>query len=329
VSAKLAERKLADCCSPTFLFVLIRTVHFAACLLLLAVWAFDRLVLPAVKSPGSLMLRDRWVISESRWTLILLPVIAISGGAWFVQLCVNMSGLSLREAMQAETVRAVWNETNFGRLWQLRSVLWLGALNMPVAISLRMPRIFRSMSAWFNLVLAGALVSSLAWAGHGQDGGGWHLLADAVHLFIAALWPMGLAPFALMLFKLRKLPTPQRRWDIAAVTLRFSAMSFISVGLLTITGVANGVFMVGSFGDLIGTNYGRVLILKVVLFLVILSLAAINLIRFKRRLADCESAEMHDASSATLQWNVAGELSLGVIILIVTAALGLMAPGHG
>ena len=319
---------MADCCSPTFLFVLIRTVHFAACLLLLAVWAFDRLVLPAVKSSESLVLRDRWAISEARWTLILLPIIAITGIAWFVQLCVNMSGLSLREAMQAQTVRAVWNQTNFGRLWQLRSILWLGAINMPVVISLRMPRIFRSMSAWFNFVLAGALVSSLAWAGHGQDGGGWHLLADAVHLFIAGLWPMGLAPFALMVFRLRNLPKPQRRSDIAAVTFRFSTMSLISVGLLAITGVANGLYMVGSFGDLIGTNYGRVLLLKVIVFLVILSLAAINLIRLKPKLADCESAKVHDACAATLQWNVACELSLGLIILVLTAALGLLAPGH-
>jgi putative copper export protein len=320
---------MADCCSPTFLFVLIRTVHFTACLLLLAVWAFDLLVLRAVASLESTAIRERWPVLEIRWTLLLQPLIGISGAAWFVQLCVNMSGLPLKEAMQAQTIRAVWSETNFGRLWQLRSILWLGTLNMPAGLSIRMPRMFRRASAWINLILAGSLVSSLAWAGHGLDGGPWHLVADAIHLFTAGLWPFGLAPFALLLFQLRKLPLPQRRLDIAALTFRFSAMSLISVALLSITGFINGLYMVGGLSNLFGTNYGRVLMFKFILFLAMMCFAAVNLIRLKPRLGNLEAGAAADASASWLQWNVAGELSLAVIVVIVTAVLGLLAPGHG
>lgn len=316
---------MAACCSPTFLFVLIRAVHYIACLLLLAVWAFDRLVLPAVAAPAPQSLRRRWQVLEGRWTLVLLPLIAISGVAWFMQLCVNMSGLSLADAMHADTIRAVWSQTKFGRVWQVRSILWLSWAYLPPYIW-GMPRIFRSICAWINVILAGALVSSLAWAGHGQDGGSWHLLADAIHLFIAGLWPMGLAPFALLLFQLRKLPQPQWRASVAALTFRFSAMSLISVGLLAITGVINGLYMIHSFADLIGLSYGRLLIFKFALFLVMLSLGALNLIRLKPRLLALESDAVAGRAAATLQRSVAGELSLGLIVVIATAALGLLAP---
>jgi putative copper export protein len=316
---------MAGCCSPTFIFVLIRAVHYIACLLLLATWVFDRLVLPAVATSVLPSLRRRWEVLEGRWTLLLLPIIGISGAAWFVQLCVNMSGLSLTDAMHADTIRAVWSQTNFGRVWQVRSILWLSWGYLPPFIW-GIPRFFRSISAWINVMLAGALVSSLAWAGHGQDGGPWHLFADAGHLFIAGLWPMGLAPFALLLFQLRKLPQPQRRAGVAALTFRFSAMSLISVGLLAITGVINSLYMIRSFSDLVGINYGRLLIFKVTVFLIMFSLGAVNLIRLKPRLLALESDAAAGGAAASLQWNVAVELSLAFAVVIATAVLGLLAP---
>jgi putative copper resistance protein D len=296
-------------------------------LLLLAVWAFDRLVLPSVVSLASQEIRERWQILETRWTLLLLPLIAISGAAWFVVLCVNMSGLSLRDAMQPDTIRVVWNQTQFGRLWQLRSILWLGTFYMPVGLSLRMPRLFRNFSAWINLILAGSLVSTLAWAGHGQDGGSWHLLADAVHLFTAGLWPMGLVPFAILLFQLRKLPLPQRTQSIAALTVRFSMLSLCSVAMLMISGFINAFFMVASVADLVRTNYGKLLLFKVSLFLSMLCFGAMNLLRLKPRLTIPTAGSGADVSAAKLQQNVISEIALGVVVLVVTAILGLLAPG--
>jgi putative copper resistance protein D len=316
---------LADCCSPTFLFVAIRTVHFIACLLLLAVWAFDRLVLPAAVAHGPRAFLERWERQEKFWTLVLLPLIAISGIAWFMQLCVNMSGLSLREAMGPDTLRVVWNETNFGRLWQVRSILWLG-MTVALAIVIWIPRFFRSFAVWIMTLIAAALAASLAWAGHGQDGGTWHLLADAIHLFTAGVWPMGLAPFALILFQLRKISAAARRPIIAALTFRFSAVSMAAVALLMASGVINGLYMVGGVGGLVGTGYGRVLIVKSALFIAMLAIAAVNLIRLKPRLARVETA---DASAGMMRWNVMGELSLGLIVVVLTAALGLMTPGRG
>jgi putative copper export protein len=319
---------LADCCSPTFLFVLIRSVHYASCLLLLAVWAFHLFVLPAVWSSLTEAFRARWQTLEARSTLLLLPIIAISGVAWFAVLCVNMSGLPFKQAMQPETVRAVWSQTHFGSVWQVRLVIWLGALYMPIGLSQRMPRIFLRMSAWVNLLLAGALASSLAWAGHGEDGGDWHLLADAIHLLIAGFWPLGLAPLALMFFEMRRIPLAKRRMPMLMLVRRFSMLSLCSVSILMITGVTNSLFMIGRVADLVQTGYGRVLLLKIFLFLLMVCLGAVNLLRLKPRLAHAASTGAADSAAEWLQWNVLAEISLGLFVLVVTAILGLLPPGH-
>jgi putative copper resistance protein D len=320
---------VADCCTPTVLFVMIRAVHYIACLLLLAVWAFNRLILPAVAGAHLDKLHKRRIMLEARWTLLILPLIAISGAAWFIQLCVNMSGLPFRDAMQPDTVRAVWGETNFGRLWQVRTALWVGAAILSVLLCLPVSRSLYAVLSWTMFAVAGAIASSLAWAGHGQDGGKWHLSADAIHLFTAGFWPMGLAPFLLLMLQLRKLPWPLRGLSIKLLTFRFSTVSLLAVGLLTITGVVNSIYLIGSIGNLVGTAYGKVLILKVALFLIILSFASLNLLRFKPKLANFESVEAAVISAAKIRQIVAVELLLGVAVFIVSSVLGLMAPGNG
>jgi putative copper resistance protein D len=318
---------VADCCSPTFLFVLIRTVHYATCLLFLSIWAFKLLALPAVVRAMPDSIRKRWETLESRWLLLLVPLIAISGIAWFAILCVNMSGLPFREAMHADTIRTVWSQTSFGRLWRLRLVLWIATGAMPVgSVSMRMPAVLRRLAIWVNFLLAAALVGSLAWAGHGPDGGAWHLLADATHLCVAGLWPMGLAPFSVLLFELRKLPSGRRRPLIAAITRRFSLLSLCSVALLTFTGFVNGLFLIASWSDLIRTGYGRLLLLKLTLFLSMILIGAVNLLRLKPRLTNPTSEEMPEASSAKLQRNVWGEFGIGLCVLVITAILGLLSP---
>jgi copper resistance protein D len=192
---------------------------------------------------------------------------------------------------------------------------------------MRMPRIFRTLARWINVIIASAFVASLAWAGHGEDGGGWHLAADAVHLIIAGLWPMGLVPFALVLFQLRTAPSPHRRESIAALTGRFSMMSLGGVMLLVLTGTINSLYMIRSVPELVRSTYGRVLILKLLLFLMMLCLGAVNRIWLKASLANPIHDGAADATAMKLRRNVLIEAAMAFIVLILTAILGLLAPG--
>jgi len=55
----------------------------------------------------------------------------------------------------------------------------------------------------------------------------------------------------------------------AVVVRRFSASSLIAVAAMALTGLSNSVFMVGSVQGLLTTDYGRLLISKIVLFLLL------------------------------------------------------------
>jgi putative copper resistance protein D len=183
--------------------------------------------------------------------------------------------------------------------------------------------------------VAAALIVSVAWTGHAAATGGpdlpWRIMADATHLFAASIWPTGLLPFALFLGCARRGADPSHLSPVLAVARRFSAVSFITVGVLIATGIINTCFIVGSFSALVTTDYGRLLCLKLFLFLVILGIAARNRYRLLPLLF--VRAAVPDKSPVfpllrRLQAFVATEFGLAVGIVIVVSLLGITPPPH-
>jgi len=105
-----------------------------------------------------------------------------------------------------------------------------------------------------------------------------------------------------------------------AAVRRFSAMSLITVAVLAASGVVNACFLVGSFHALAATNYGRLLVIKVVLFASAASLGAWNLLMHKPRL------EIAPESLKATARNVWIEVALGILIVFVVAIMGTMPP---
>jgi putative copper resistance protein D len=306
----------------TAAFIAARGVHIGACLLLFGVFAFDRFVLSAVSA--GVRAEDR----ERRWlcrcSLILLPIILLSGIAWLAVVAVTMSGQSLR----LETVRTVWLQTDFGDAWRVRLLLWLGsAIAAAVFGFSKRQTTFREFLVWVQLLLAAALLGSLAFAGHGLEDSRWHLSADVVHLLVAGLWPTGLLPFLLSYRIVRQGEGPADWESTAALVRRFSALSLGSVALLTLTGLVNAWYLVGSFANLVEQPYGRWLMLKLALFVVAIAFGAVNLLRLKPRLTRATlQANDRQAASRQLQVNVRMELLLGTAVIVVVAILGILPP---
>jgi putative copper resistance protein D len=202
---------------------------------------------------------------------------------------------------------------------------------------------------WFGIAMGIGLVGSLAFAGHGQTGlwPRWHVAADVMHLLIASVWPMGLLPFAIVLWQLqcvcREEPSPQpspgvpgegeilrhpsaSTAEVTRITRRFSAMSLISVGLLLLSGIVNGCCLLGSFSALVNIDYGRVLLLKIALFLGMMAFAAVNRFVLMPRLDADRRRESFAARR--LQMNVMIELGLMITVLLVTGLLGTLMPAQ-
>jgi putative copper resistance protein D len=303
--------------------ILARAVHIGACLLFFGMFTFDRLVATAIFKTGKTETGDFWHARIRLFSLVLLPVILLSGILWFGLVAMTMSGSPL----QWDILKIVWVQTQFGTVWKLRLYLWLAA---SVFAALYRPQTEPSQKmTWVQLLLSGGLLGSLAWAGHGQESSSWHLYADILHLLVAGLWPAGLLPFVLLLQHLRRSSEPMRSNFIAVLVRRFSALSLGSVSLLTITGLVNGWFLVGSPSNLFQQTYGRWLIAKFILFCVIISIGAINLLRLKPRIMR-EKPGSHESGTAAaqLQFNVRAELFLGILIVILVAVLGILPPAN-
>lgn len=303
----------------TLCFVAARAVQFFACLAILGLWTFDRFVIGSIDVG--------WPRIVRRWMLIALPAVLISGIVWFGCVAIAMSGQPANQALRPTILRLVWSQTYFGSVWKCRTIfLTCSALTTTGIFVARNTARIPAKFAWPGLAAGVLLVGSLAYSGHGQTGlaPGWHLLADIVHLLIAAVWPMGLLPFAIVLLRLRR-PSADSQWaDTARLTQRFSTISLIAVALIAVSGIVNAWCLLGSFNELVSTQYGQVLLLKISLFVLILIFAAINRLILKLRLL--LGTHSPSQTCARLQINTAIEFALTILILILTGLLGTLPP---
>ncbi|MGW5848063.1 copper resistance CopC/CopD family protein [Streptomyces sp. NPDC055254] len=127
----------------------------------------------------------------------------------------------------------------------------------------------------FGLAVGGAVVSggiAATWAlsEHASTGiqPGIAMPADIMHLLGMATWLGGLAA---LLVALQKAPGIER-----AAVQRFSKVAFISVVVLAVTGVYQSWRQLGTWSALTGTDYGRLLLLKVALVAVLIGLAYVS-----------------------------------------------------
>ena len=283
-------------------------------------FAFDRFTAPAFGRQESEIVRY-WETRRRLFSWMLLPVIFISGMAWFALVAMQMSG----QPLQMQILKTVWTQTQFGTIWEIRLVLFLAAAI--AACFMKLP--FSKFISWFQLAAGACLLGSLAWAGHGQEDSRWHLCADVLHLLAAGVWPAGLLPLFLLLRKSRRVRTSVDWLSMAELVRCFSAISLTAVSLLAATGFVNSLFLVGTLSNLAGDIYGRWLLAKIILFCAALAIASVNLLRLKPRLSvEGSLPEQAEANVARLQRNVQLELFLGTAVVIIVAILGILPPAQ-
>lgn len=238
----------------------------------------------------------------------------------------SVAGLLLMtSAMSGETAIAalwphlqiIWRETDVGLAWTIRMIALTVLLIRP--------------GAWLASISGGVALASLAWSGHGaMDEGAlrfWHFLSDILHLLTAGAW-LG-AMLALLLMARGRVDAPRLRLLIAAVK-RFEWVGAAIVLTLTITGVMNYLFIVGpKLNDVFLGTYGVLLTIKVLLFALMLLLAALNRFHLgpalKQALRDADPTLAVNA----LRRSVSLELALALLIVALVAWLGTLSPEAG
>jgi putative copper export protein len=114
----------------------------------------------------------------------------------------------------------------------------------------------------------------------------------------------------------------------APVVRRFSASSLIAVAGMALTGLLNGIFIVGSFRALLTSAYGQILVFKLILFFAMVGFGAWNLFLLKPRIAvelPMVNLAQSDAVRLLLR-NVLCEIGLGTLVILIVGLLGITPP---
>ena len=108
-----------------------------------------------------------------------------------------------------------------------------------------------------------------------------------------------------------------------AALLQFSRMGYFAVALVALTGIVNTAILVGSVRGLTGTAYGRLLLVKIALFLLLVGLAAVNRFVLVPRIARRRKPM---TGTTALIWTIGIEQALGLAIIAVVSILGTWPP---
>ncbi|HEX5231614.1 MAG TPA: copper homeostasis membrane protein CopD [Bradyrhizobium sp.] len=300
--------------------IAVRAIHFGATALTAGTVVFRTVVAkpaldaePAAKLVRTQTLRVAW---------IGLAVTALSGVVWLLLQTVSMSGLPAGEAMTGRVLWTVLDQTQFGLVEQIRSLL---AIVLAVCLAIQRP-----WTDWLGFAAALGLTAAIAWTGHAGSTlgaiGDLHVTADALHLLAAAAWIGGLVPLVLLLAAVRRHPTVAWTSQARDVTRRFSTLGTVSVATLMASGIVNAWILVGSVHGLLVTEYGRLLMLKLGVFAIMLVFAAMNRFWLTPRLALSAASGAQLDALRQLTRNSTIEIGLGVIIFAIVGMLGTLHP---
>jgi len=181
----------------------------------------------------------------------------------------------------------------------------------------------RSGGTWWLAAGLTTLVMAItpALSGHANDSGSWTglaITADTIHILSAGAWMGTLACLAISIPVLRRVDGGSGPVLLSLVQA-FSPVALSSAGLVALTGSFAAALRLGSIGAVFGSDYGRILLLKLGLVACVIAAGAFNWRRATPRLLT--TAGPKDFYRATCM-----ELLSAVLVIVVTAALVMTQP---
>ncbi|GAA4905325.1 copper transport protein [Stackebrandtia albiflava] len=199
----------------------------------------------------------------------------------------------------------------------------VAAMARLLAVLIAIPLLYRAIrpdAGTADRVLPGfaAVAMALTWpmSGHATTSPAPPLtvLTDTVHVAAMGMWVGGLVTMAVYLFRrhrLRELEDFLPKWSIWATWL---------VAALAVAGVAQAVIEIGTVTALLDTDYGRLVLVKVGLFAVLLAAAFLA----RRTVARAE----HSDTTTRIRRLVTVELAVAAVILACSALLVQTVPAR-
>jgi copper transport protein len=221
---------------------------------------------------------------------------------------------TLTEASVLDASLADLFDLRSGRAWL--ALIVLAVLALGVAPLLR-SRVGQPALVGLWIASAVAVGVAIAYAGHGSGGrvavGG--TLLTVVHVAAASVWVGGLAALMRCLVAVDR-PTA---WGVAT---RFSNIALVMVGALAATGILQAFRQLESWSALTGSDYGRALLVKLGIVVLLLVAARLSRLTVNRP----STPETATVASSRLRRTVGVELVLAAAVFGVTGWLAGASP---
>jgi copper resistance protein D len=299
-----------------------RAVHFAFAIQAIGALLFILILRrgPACEAAAS---ASRWLM---RTAMLSAAAVLPSGFIWLALQAADMTGRTIDQAWDNGAIALLLFQTHAGFVWWVRFTI--AGLLLIELCGLAFRRGTPSEAALaLGLLLGVASFVSSAWLGHaGSDAGAYaslHLAAHSLHMLGAALWLGGFLPLCMLLLRAARSGDAFAASTARAASQSFGNVALVAVGVIITSGVVTVPLVVRDLADLTTGVFAKLLAVKLVLFCVMLALAATNRLHLVPRLATSNDA----AAMTRLWWSVMGELVLGLLVLFVVGALGVTPAG--
>ncbi len=219
----------------------------------------------------------------------------------------HISGYKIYKAVDLSLLSETLT-TQYGKM-QLARLMMLGIIGALIAVIQFRGTWWWKFGAWASLV---GITLTLSLAGHPVATNPIALSVglDTLHMLAISLW---VGPLLIIVYDRNmwlandeSTSAPSLRW--------FSRTAGFAVPIIIVTGVIQSWLMLDGFGHVLESRYGRTLIVKVCLVLVLVALGAVSRVAMQRK------------QSGSLRQSMGIEVLFGIIILTITAALVAMPP---
>lgn len=188
----------------------------------------------------------------------------------------------------------------------------------------------RGRPAWALAVPPVVALAAISASGHAAGGGDRtaNVAIDLLHEVATAAWLGGLVGLAVLAVPAAWALGPADRVRLAAaVVVRFSALALTAVAILVVTGTYRALAEL-SAAELVGTGYGRALLVKLGVFAIMLVAGGYNRIVVHPRLERAALGLDPDDRGATaaLRVSLRAELALALAVMVSVAVLVSLTP---
>ena len=302
----------------------VRSTHLACSVLL--VGAATVIVLAGRSDRATAIQWEGRLLAWSR----VLALAALASGLAQVALQAALLEGRTAAALEPSAIARVLLETQAGHVWLVRyGVLVLLATFLALRLDVERRVDWRAARGEPVLLGAAALVP-IAASGHAaavEPSAALAIAADGIHLLATGVWAGGLLPLALLLRAAGRDGGADARPYAVLAARRFSRCALAAVITLALSGTVMAVTNVATVAGLVGTSYGRLLLLKITLLLPILALASLNRSVHLPRLSG-DGPTVGRPAMRRLARFVIVEAALALAVLSVVGALTLTPPAR-